>query len=187
MRTSREEQVMMEDNLEQLHEDKSSCDVSLGEELDCGLINEGPLKTQNVQVVEIIDPLLSGTATSDVIKHNEGDTLEWHDMITDWFEDSSMITHPSHNKEACDHEQANDMISSFHDSPTPIGRHEDIKHKRTDFVYFGIDEVKRSEMLNEEWLKKAKEAKWVAANARKHLQEVKANVNLINMARHFTS
>ena len=87
----------------------------------------------------------------------------------------------SHEKEACDHEQAKIMISFLDESTTPIGGHEDIK--RTDFVYFGIEEIKRSEMLNEEWLREAKKARLVAANARQHLQEMKDKVNLLNMAR----
>ena len=70
----------------------------------------------------------------------------------------------SHEKEARDHEQGKDMISFLDGSTTPIGGHEDIK--RTDFVYFGIEEIKRSEMLNEEWLREAKKARLVAANAR---------------------
>jgi hypothetical protein len=122
-----EEQVMMEDNLEQLHEDKFSCDVLLREESYCYLINKDPLKIQNVEVFEIVDPLLSGTTTSNSTIYNEGDILQWHDMITDWFEDKSMMSHHSQEIGALVHDQANDMIATMDGSHTPIVGHENIK------------------------------------------------------------
>lgn len=47
------------------------------------------------------------------------------------------------------------MISFLDGKTTPIGGHEDIK--RIDFVYFGIEEIRRSEMMNDEWMRKAKQ------------------------------
>ncbi|KAH9309373.1 hypothetical protein KI387_037284 [Taxus chinensis] len=179
-------QVMVEEEsvtLEQLHEDMVSRDASLdessiassyhGEESDCDL------KVQNIAV----DPSLSGAATSVLTTHVGGDILQWHDVITDLFENNNIMSLHSHEIGACDHEKTYEMISTIDGSPTPLARHENIKHRRTDFVYFGIKEVTRSEKMNEEWLQKAKEARLVAANARQHLQEVKEKVNLINIAR----
>ena len=87
----------------------------------------------------------------------------------------------SHDKEACDHEQAKIMISFLDGSTTPIGGHEDIK--RTNFVYFGIEEIRRSKMTNDEWMRKAKEAGLVTTKARQCLQDMKEKVNLSNLAR----
>lgn len=84
-------------------------------------------------------------------------------------EDNCIIHQHSHEIGACDYEKANTMISPIDENPTPIDKHEDIKHMRGGLVYFDIKEVKRSEKMNEEWLQKAKKAKLVAANARKHL------------------
>jgi hypothetical protein len=174
---------MMEDNLEELHEDKFSCDISLREKSDCGLINKDPLKIQNVEVFEIVDPLLSGAAISDSTIHNEGDTLQWHDMITDWFEDSSMMSHHSQEIGVMVHDQANYMIATMDGSHTSIFGHENIRQKRTDFIYFGIERVMRSKEMIKKWMRKAQEAKLVAANARRHLQKFKAKVTLINISR----
>ena len=80
-----------------------------------------------------------------------------------------------------DHEWASDMISTFDSSPTLISGHEEIK--RTDFVYFGIEEIRRSKIMNDKWMRKAKEARLVASKAKKHLQDMKEKVNLSNLAR----
>jgi hypothetical protein len=37
--------------------------------------------------------------------------------------------------------------------------------------------------MNEKWLEKAKEAKSIVVNARRHLQEFKAKITLINISR----
>lgn len=42
------------------------------------------------------DPLPSGAATSVLTTHDGGDTLQWHDIITDLLEDSSIMLHNSH-------------------------------------------------------------------------------------------
>jgi hypothetical protein len=196
---SEEEKVIGEDKsvtIEQLHEDKVSCDTLLDEssiassyhceESNCDSMNVidaygSPLKVHNIKVDVKFDPLLSGATTSVLTTHEEGDILQWHDVISDLFEDSCIMSHHSHVIGACEHEKTNDLILPIDGSPTSSDWHEDIKHMRTDFVYYGIEEVKRLENMNEEWLQKVKEAKVVVANAKKCLQEVKEKSNLINM------
>lgn len=43
-----------------------------------------------------VDPLLSGASTSVLTTTDGGDTLQWHDIITDLFEDSSIMFYTSH-------------------------------------------------------------------------------------------
>ena len=142
--------------LEHPHDDMSFCDASTGEfnidssyhdkDLDCSSMNvetygsllEAPRIREDME----FDPLPSGAASSVFFLHNEEDILQWHDVITDRFEDSNLVHYHSHEKEAHDHEQAKDMISFLDGNTTPIGGYEDIK--RTDFVYFGIEESRRS-------------------------------------------
>jgi hypothetical protein len=90
---------------------------------------------EDIRVDGEVGHLHSGGATSVLATHEE-DTMQWNDIITDLFEDSSIMSQRSHEIRVLDHEKDHDTVESNDGSLTSIDRHEEIKHKRTDFVYF---------------------------------------------------
>ena len=111
-----------------------------------------------------VDPLLSGAASSILIAHAEGKTLQWHDIITDLSEENYVMHHHSPYNE-----NINTMITSIDGSLTPIGKLKDINYTKASLTYFGIKEVKKFKEMNDEWLQKVKNGKLVATNTKQNL------------------
>ncbi|GLJ21096.1 hypothetical protein SUGI_0385470 [Cryptomeria japonica] len=75
--------------------------TALGNELSASSLKEVSVETttldsQDIKVDVKIDLLPSGAATSVLTKPDGGDTLQWHDIITNLFEDNSIMFHNSH-------------------------------------------------------------------------------------------
>ncbi|GLJ05049.1 hypothetical protein SUGI_0010050 [Cryptomeria japonica] len=67
-----------------------------------------------------IDPLLSGATTSVLTTHDEGDTLQWHDIITNLFEGSCIMLYTSYEVADLTHERIGEDESTSKDDEACI-------------------------------------------------------------------
>lgn len=105
-----------------------------------------------------------------------------HDSSVDSYNSIVIALHPQGNAA---HNQGEDNDIEFPNVGIQVweGSHEkwvaDVNNKRYDFVHHSIEDVERTENLCEVWLRKARQAKLLAAQTKQHLQKVKERCNHI--------
>lgn len=80
------------------------------------------------------------------------------------------------------------MVRSLVDTQDLMAKHEimvvDTNYKQSDFVHHSIEDVVRTQNMCEGWLRRAKEAKLLVAQAKQHLKNIKEQFSHMDHERH---
>lgn len=111
-------------------------------------------------------PLIKGEVT----KFYEGITQRQEERTGFLIWNSSPLPMQTHELAALKHENDNVMESPIVGTQDLKAKHEvfamDPSHKRSEFVYFSMEDAKKIQNMFDGWLQKAREAKLLAAQTR---------------------